>query len=143
MAEFVVNPQRFDPYKNLKFRLKGDGRYVAGVSKVSALKRTTEPVKHREGGDPSTSRKPPGRTEHEGITRDGGGPPPPHPPHRRARSGGPGGLGRMGGEREATPRARGDDAGRARLASRRGRRGGGGGCPRALSEAPGRPRARA
>ncbi len=57
MAEFTVNPQRFDPYKNFKFRVKWDGRYVAGVSKVSALKRTTEVVKHREGGDPSTSRK--------------------------------------------------------------------------------------
>ena len=63
MAQFTVNPQRFDPYKNFKFRVKWDGRYVAGISKVSALKRTTEVVKHREGGDPSTSRKSPGRTE--------------------------------------------------------------------------------
>src|ERR1700733_6113992 len=72
MAEFVVNAQRFDPYKNFKFRLKWGGRYVAGVSKVSALKRTTEPVKHREGGDPSTSRKSPGRTEYEAITLERG-----------------------------------------------------------------------
>ena len=56
MAEFTVNASRFDPYKNFKFRLKWDGRYVAGVSKISALKRTTEVVKHREGGDPSSSR---------------------------------------------------------------------------------------
>ena len=56
---------RFDPYKNFKFRVKWDGRYVAGVSKVSALKRTTEVVEHREGGDPSTSRKSPGRTKYE------------------------------------------------------------------------------
>ena len=55
MAQFTVNAQRFDPYKNFKFRVKWDGRYVAGVSKVSALKRTTEVVEHREGGDPSTS----------------------------------------------------------------------------------------
>ena len=54
MAQFSVNAQRFDPYKNFKFRVKWDGRYVAGVSKVSALKRTTEVVKHRDGGDPST-----------------------------------------------------------------------------------------
>ena len=53
MAEFTVNAQRFDPYKNFKFRVKWDGRYVAGVSKISALKRTTEVVEHREGGDPS------------------------------------------------------------------------------------------
>lgn len=72
MAEFTVNPQRFDPYKNFKFRLKWDGRYVAGISKVSALKRTTEVVKHRSGGDPSTSRKSPGRSEFEAITLERG-----------------------------------------------------------------------
>jgi phage tail-like protein len=72
MAEFVVNAQRFDPYKNFKFRLKWDGRYVAGISKVSGLKRTTEVVKHREGGDPSTSRKSPGRTEYDAITLERG-----------------------------------------------------------------------
>jgi phage tail-like protein len=72
MAEFVVNPNRFDPYKNFKFRLKWDGRYVAGISKVSVLKRTTEVVRHREGGDPSTSRKSPGRTEYDPITLERG-----------------------------------------------------------------------
>src|SRR5213595_3025921 len=72
MAQFSVNAQRFDPYKNFKFRVKWDGKYVAGVSKCSALKRTTEVVKHREGGDPSSSRKSPGRTEFEAITLDRG-----------------------------------------------------------------------
>ena len=72
MAQFTVNTQRFDPYKNFKFRVKWDGRYVAGVSKVSALKRTTEVVKHREGGDPSSSRKSPGRTEYDAITLERG-----------------------------------------------------------------------
>jgi phage tail-like protein len=72
MAQFSVNPSRFDPYKNFKFRVKWDGRYVAGVSKVGALKRTTEVVKHREGGDPSSSRKSPGRTEFEAITLERG-----------------------------------------------------------------------
>ncbi|MEZ5184145.1 MAG: phage tail protein [Candidatus Nanopelagicales bacterium] len=76
MAEFTVNANRFDPYKNFKFRVKWDGRYVAGVSKVGALKRTTEVVKHRSGGDPSSSRKSPGRSEfeaimlHRGVTHD-------------------------------------------------------------------------
>jgi len=70
--QFVVNAQRFDPYKNFKFRVKWDGNYVAGVSKVSGLKRTTEVVKHREGGDPSSSRKSPGRTEYEAITLERG-----------------------------------------------------------------------
>ena len=72
MAQFTVNAQRFDPYKNFKFRVKWDGRYVAGVSKVGTLKRTTEVVKHREGGDPSSTRKSPGRTEYEAITLERG-----------------------------------------------------------------------
>lgn len=72
MAQFSVNPQRFDPYKNFKFRVKWDGRYVAGISKVGALKRSTELVEHREGGDPSTSRKSPGRTKFEAITLERG-----------------------------------------------------------------------
>jgi phage tail-like protein len=71
-VQFSVNPQRFDPYKNFKFRVKWDNKYVAGVSKVSALKRTTEAVKHREGGDPSSSRKSPGKTEFEAITLERG-----------------------------------------------------------------------
>jgi phage tail-like protein len=72
MAQFSVNSQRHDPYKNFKFRVKWDGHYVAGVSKVGGLKRTTEVVKHREGGDPSTTRKSPGRTEYEAITLERG-----------------------------------------------------------------------
>jgi phage tail-like protein len=72
MAQFSVNPQRFDPYKNFKFRVKWDGRYVAGVSKVSALKRTTDVVEHREGGDPSTGRKAPGRTKYDAVTIERG-----------------------------------------------------------------------
>src|SRR6187401_838126 len=72
MAQFTVNAQRFDPYKNFKFRVKWDNRYVAGVSKISSLKRTTEVVKHREGGDPSSSRKSPGRSEFEAITLERG-----------------------------------------------------------------------
>jgi phage tail-like protein len=52
--------------------VKWDGRYVAGLSKVSALKRSTEMIEHREGGDPSTSRKSPGRTKYEAITLERG-----------------------------------------------------------------------
>ena len=78
MAQFSVNPQRFDPYKNFKFRVKWDGRYVAGVSKVGALKRTTEVVKHREGGDPEQQPQVAGphrvRRDHAGARR--------HPRHR-------------------------------------------------------------
>jgi len=72
MAQFKPGSGRFDPYKNFKFRVKWDGRYVAGVSKVGALKRSTELVEHREGGDPSSSRKSPGRTKYEAITLERG-----------------------------------------------------------------------
>src|SRR3569832_2097245 len=69
--QFIVN-NRFDPYKNFKFRVKWDNKVVAGISKVGSLKRTTEVVKHREGGDPSSSRKSPGRSEFEAITLERG-----------------------------------------------------------------------
>jgi phage tail-like protein len=72
MSEFAVNATRVDPYKNFKFRVKWDGRYVAGVSGVSALRRTTEVVEHREGGDSSSARKSPGRTIYEAITLERG-----------------------------------------------------------------------
>lgn len=72
MPQFTVNPLRFDPYKNFKFKVNMDGRYVAGISKVGALKRTTEVVKHRDGGDHSSSRKSPGRTEYEAIMLERG-----------------------------------------------------------------------
>ena len=72
MAQFSVNPQRFDPYKNFKFRIKWDGKFVAGISKIGALKRTTELVEHREGGDPSAVRKSPGQSKYEAITLERG-----------------------------------------------------------------------
>ncbi len=73
MAQFTKEPLRFDPYKNFKFRVKFDtGDYVAGISKVSALKRTTDVVEHREGGDPSTVRRSPGQSKYEAITLERG-----------------------------------------------------------------------
>lgn len=72
MAQFSANPARFDPYKNFKFRVRWDGRYVAGVTKVGALSRKTEAIEHREGGDPSTVRKSPGQTTFEPITLERG-----------------------------------------------------------------------
>jgi phage tail-like protein len=72
MAQFSVNTHRFDPYKNFKFRIKWDGRYVAGVSRISTLKRSTEPVTHREGGDPSTSRVSPSTWRFEPVTVERG-----------------------------------------------------------------------
>src|SRR5947207_1445657 len=67
-----IAAQSFDPYKNYRFRVKWNGRYVAGISRVGALKRTTEVVKHSEGGNPRASRKSPGRTEYEAISLERG-----------------------------------------------------------------------
>jgi phage tail-like protein len=72
MPQFTVNTSRIDPYKNFKFRVKWDGQVVAGVSKVSALKRTTEVVSHREGGDISTPRHSPASSKFEPITLERG-----------------------------------------------------------------------
>lgn len=76
MPQFTINTTRFDPYKNYKFRLKWEGRFVAGVSKISALKRATEPVPFREGGDNSTQRLSPSTWKFDpimierGVTHD-------------------------------------------------------------------------
>jgi phage tail-like protein len=69
---FPGNTDRLDPYKNFKFRVKFGTEVVAAVSKVSALKRSTEPVTHREGGDPSTSRLSPSTWKFEPITLERG-----------------------------------------------------------------------
>lgn len=72
MTQFTVNTHRFDPYKDFKFRVKWDGRYVAGISRVSELRRTTEVISHREGGDPNTTRRSPGQTTFAPITLERG-----------------------------------------------------------------------
>ncbi len=72
MAQFVVNTTRFDPYKSYMFRVRWDGQYIAGLSKMSALRRTTEPVTHRVGGDPSHERKSPGTSKFEAVTFERG-----------------------------------------------------------------------
>jgi len=72
MPEFSVNPNRQDPYKNFKFRVVWDGRAVAGVSRISALRRTTDVVEHREGADPSATHKSPGATRYAPITLERG-----------------------------------------------------------------------
>jgi phage tail-like protein len=72
MAKFTVNASRYDPYRNFKFRIKIDNTYVAGLNKCSALKKSTEMVEWREGGDPSTTHKLPGKTKYDAITLTAG-----------------------------------------------------------------------
>jgi phage tail-like protein len=70
--QFSVNPSRIDPYKKFKFLVKWDGKVVAGVSKMSPLKRTTDVIVHREGGDANVERKSPGKTHYDSIVLERG-----------------------------------------------------------------------
>jgi len=76
MPQFNVNQTRIDPYKKFKFLIKWDGKIVAGVSKMSPLKRTTDVIMHREGGDSNVEHKSPGKTHYapiileRGVTHD-------------------------------------------------------------------------
>jgi len=72
MPLFKVNSDRFDPYTNFKFRIKWDGVYVAGVSKCSVLKKTTEVVSWHSSGDSSYPRKFPAKSSTDPVTLDAG-----------------------------------------------------------------------
>lgn len=69
---FPVNTHRHDPYRTFKFQVLIDGKPVAGLKKMSALKRKTEPIKWRTAGDPSSERILPGATTYEPITLEQG-----------------------------------------------------------------------
>ena len=72
MPSFSVNTHRTDPYKNFKFRVKVEGKVVAGVSKISPLKRNTEVIEYRDGADNNNIRKMPGLTKFDPITLERG-----------------------------------------------------------------------
>ena len=69
---FPVNAHRHDPYRTFKFQIIIDGKPVAGLKKMGALKRKTEAVKWRSAGDPSTERILPGGTSYEPVTLEQG-----------------------------------------------------------------------
>lgn len=71
-TDFAVNPYRVDPYKQFKFRVKWDGKYVSGVFRVSGLSRTTNVVSHRSGNEVSLVRKAPGETSYDPIVLERG-----------------------------------------------------------------------
>jgi phage tail-like protein len=71
-TEFPKADDRDDPYRLFKYRLKWDGKYVAGISKVSAFTRSTQVVSHRAGGDPATPRRMPGQSEFSAIRLERG-----------------------------------------------------------------------
>ena len=69
---FPVNAHRYDPYRTFKFQLLIDGKPVAGLRKMSALKKTTEAVGWRTAGDPTHERRLPGAAKYEAITLEQG-----------------------------------------------------------------------
>lgn len=69
---FPVNAHRFDPYRTFQFQVLIDGQPVAGLKKMSVLKKSTEAVKWRSGGDPAHERIMPGGTSYEAITLEQG-----------------------------------------------------------------------
>src|SRR5205809_8116689 len=72
MARMTAQTNRFDPYRTFRFKVKWDGQYVAGLSKMGALKRTTEMVEYREAGVNITSRKLPGKSTYQAVTLEAG-----------------------------------------------------------------------
>jgi len=72
MGEFVVNPHRLDPYKAFKFQVILDNRIVPGVSRVSALRRYTEPVVFRSGSFPNHFLSAPGPSKFDSIMLERG-----------------------------------------------------------------------
>jgi phage tail-like protein len=72
MPRMTAQSNRFDPYRTFRFRVKWDGQYVAGLTKMGALKRTTEMVEFREAGENITSRKLPGKTSYQAVTLEAG-----------------------------------------------------------------------
>jgi phage tail-like protein len=71
--QFPINTNRFDPYKSYRFLVYFDKSTtpVAGVSKVTGMKRSTDPIEYKEGGN-ALSRKGMGRTKYDPITLERG-----------------------------------------------------------------------
>ena len=69
---FPANAHRYDPYRTFKFQVVIAGKAVAGLSKMGALKKTTEVVNWRAAGDPSYQRAMPGGTKFENVTLEQG-----------------------------------------------------------------------
>jgi phage tail-like protein len=72
MARLNPSTNRLDPYRTFRFRVKWDGQYVAGLTKMGALKRTTEMVEYHEAGVNITSRKLPGKTSFQAVSLEAG-----------------------------------------------------------------------
>jgi phage tail-like protein len=69
---FPVNTHRHDPYRTFKFQVLIDGKVVAGLKKMGALKKKTQPVKWRASNDPSHERIMPGGTSYDPVTLEQG-----------------------------------------------------------------------
>ena len=68
----AIKTHRYDPYRTFRFQIEIDGTSVAGMRKMTALKKTTEAVAWRTGGDQTHERKLPGGTKFEPVTLEQG-----------------------------------------------------------------------
>ena len=73
MVMFSVNSTRIDPYKNFRFLVyfEQSSTPVAGVSKVGGMKRSSDPIEYKEGGN-MIIRKGLGRTKYDPVTLERG-----------------------------------------------------------------------
>jgi phage tail-like protein len=69
---FPANAHRYDPYRTFKFQVVIAGKSVAGLTKMGALKKTTEVVNWRSAGDPSYQRAMPGGSKFENVALEQG-----------------------------------------------------------------------
>jgi phage tail-like protein len=65
-----LHPQHIEPYQSFKFRIKWDDQYIAGVSRMSALRRMTEVLEPGKGSGPAQGR--PGPVRYEPIILEKG-----------------------------------------------------------------------
>ena len=70
---FSVNTNRFDPYKSYAFLvyIGNSTTPVAAVSKVTGLKRSSDPIEYKEGGN-AVILKGLGRTKYDAVTMERG-----------------------------------------------------------------------
>lgn len=72
MSDFIGGALEVSHYKNHNFKVRFEGRHVAGISRISALRRTTEVIESREGAEPGGVTKSPGLTRCDPIVLERG-----------------------------------------------------------------------
>lgn len=64
----MATAERIDPYRNFRFKVVLDHIIQAGFSECSGFGSSIEIIEYREGGEPATVRKLPGKASYPDIT---------------------------------------------------------------------------